>query len=72
MLQNRVQELRFLYTDVHHQCYIQPYVAKKTSEEEKEDHQNREENRSDEEEDPNAKPDPIIVAFDIECAAKDI
>ena len=61
-----------LYTDVQHQCYIQPYVAKKTSEEEKEDHQNREENSSDEEEDPNAKPDPIIVAFDIEYAAKDI
>ena len=62
------------YKDVNHRCYIQPYVAKKkkTSQKETEEHQDTLENSSDEEENLDAKPEPLIVAFDIDCAAKDI
>ena len=63
-----------LYKDLHHPCYIQPYVAKKkkTAQKTTEENLHVENSSDEEEEDLDANPDPLIVAFDIEYAARDI
>ena len=63
---------------VSHQCFIQPYKPKKRSEQEEEDETEKYIGQSEEEDEDvrtfseDEKPPPVIVAFDIECAATPI
>ena len=59
------------YRDVQHQCFIQPYKVKK-ADTETEAGEYMESESEDGELAAVRKPDPLIVAFDIECAANEI
>ena len=59
------------HKEIDHRCFIQPYKAKNTKEHEEEEKEEEEEESEDEDEG-DEKPVPLIIAFDIECEAKEI
>ena len=60
------------YKDIHHICFIQPYKAKNDVEEEEDEEDWGEADEEEAELPAKKKPDPLIIAFDIECEAKAI
>ena len=58
--------------EIQHRCFIQPFKTKKDAEEPEEEYVGESEEENELRLPENKKPDPLIIAFDIECEAKEI